>query len=69
MAVTCKSHTFTIPQWEALRDRVGEIAFNGLASAWFEAVQAASPSTPFSPKPLHTRTTGESSPESEQPSQ
>jgi hypothetical protein len=69
MAVTCKSHTFTIPQWEALRDRVGEIAFNGLAAAWFEAVQAASPSTPFSLKPLHTPETGPSSPGSAPQSQ
>jgi hypothetical protein len=69
MAVTCKSHTFTVPQWEALRDRVGEIAFNGLAAAWFEAVQAASPAVPFSLKPLHTPTIGESSPGSEPPSQ
>ena len=69
MAVTCKSHTFTVPQWEALRDRVGEIAFNGLAAAWFEAVQAASPAVPFSPKPLHIPTTGGPSPGSEQPSQ
>ena len=69
MAVTCKSHTFTVPQWEALRDRVGEIAFNGLAAAWFEAVQAASPAAPFSLKPLHIPTQDPSSPGSEPPSQ
>lgn len=69
MAVTCKSHTFTIPQWEALRDKVGEIAFNGLAAAWFEAVQAASPSTVFLAKPSRIQETDPSSPGFEPQSQ
>ena len=60
MSVTCVSHPFTVEQWESLRDRVGELAFNELGSAWFEAVQAAAPTTAFLPKALPTPVTVES---------
>lgn len=52
ISVTCVSHDFTVEQWEALRDRVGVVAFSALAQGWFEAVQAAQPSSPFSLRPL-----------------
>jgi hypothetical protein len=54
MSVTCVSHTFTVPQWEALRDRVGLLAFSALMEAWSEAVQAAKPNGPFLLKPSPT---------------
>jgi hypothetical protein len=51
MSVTCQSHSLTVAQWEALRDATGLGAFNLLAEAWAEAVQAAAPtSAPFSPR-------------------
>jgi hypothetical protein len=59
MSVTCVSHDFTLDQWQRLRERVGEVAFNQLAEGWFEAVQAASPNAPFSLRPSHTPTNGE----------
>lgn len=66
MSVTCIEHPgtqygappLTIEQWEALRDRVGAVAFNTLGQAWFEAVQAVAPAVPFSPRPLPTPATG-----------
>ena len=56
MMVTCVSptHIRTLDQWQQLRARVGEVAFSTLAQAWFEAVQAAAPSAPFSQRPSHT---------------
>jgi hypothetical protein len=54
MSVTCVSHTFTVAQWEALRDRVGLLAFAALMEAWSEAVQAAKPNGPFLLKPSPT---------------
>lgn len=60
MSVTCTSHDFTIEQWELLRDKVGNVAFANLATAWFEAVQAATPPAPFSPRPLPSLTTEDS---------
>lgn len=63
MSVTCVRHPWTdqgappmtLADWEALRASVGEVAFNALGSAWFEAVQAAAPSAPFllRPSPIH----------------
>lgn len=54
MSVTCVSHQFTVAQWEALRDRVGLLAFAALMEAWSEAVQAAKPNGPFLLKPSPT---------------
>jgi hypothetical protein len=54
MSVTCVSHTFTVAQWEALRDRVGLLSFSALMEAWSEAVQAAKPNGPFLLKPSPT---------------
>jgi|SRR6478609_5203760 len=60
MSVTCVSHPhFTLDQWQQLRARVGEGAFNALAEAWFQAVQAASPNVPFSPRPSRSPTNEE----------
>lgn len=56
MSVTCVSHTFTVAQWEALRDRVGLLAFSALMEAWSEAVQAAKPNGPFLLKPYPSPT-------------
>jgi hypothetical protein len=64
MSVTCISHPgtalgappLTVAQWEALQAKVGAAAFNTLGSAWFEAVQAVTPSVPFLPRPLPTPT-------------
>jgi len=50
------SHDFTLEQWQQLRARVGEVAFTALAEAWFQAVQAAAPTAPFSLRPSHTHT-------------
>lgn len=55
MSVTCVRHPWmdqgappmTLADWERLRASVGEVAFNALGQAWFEAVQAAAPSAPF----------------------
>jgi hypothetical protein len=55
MSVTCTSHKFTVAQWEALQAHVGLLAFGDLKNAWAEAVQAATPTVPFSLRPLHTR--------------
>ena len=52
MTVTCTSHPMTVEQWQAFRERVGDNALGTLAQAWNEAVKAALPSAPFSPKPL-----------------
>lgn len=62
MSVTCIKHPgtamgappLTVKQWEQLLDRVGQASFSTLTTAWFEAVQAAAPSVPFSQRPLHT---------------
>ena len=56
ISVTCVSHDFTLEQWQQLRARVGEVAFTALAEAWFQAVQAAAPTAPFSLRPSHTHT-------------
>ena len=56
ISVTCVSHDFTLEQWQQLRARVGEVAFTALAEAWFQAVQAATPTAPFSLRPSHTHT-------------
>lgn len=59
MSVTCVSHTFTVAQWEALRDHVGLLAFAALMEAWSEAVQAAKPNGPFLLRPSPTLTNEE----------
>lgn len=55
MSVTCTSHRLTVAQWEDLQARVGLLAFGHLKNAWAEAVQASTPTVPFSLKPLPTR--------------
>ena len=55
MSVTCTSHRLTVAQWEELQARVGLLAFGQLKNAWAEAVQAATPTVPFSLRPLPTQ--------------
>lgn len=61
MTVTCTSHRMSDEQWQAFRVAVGDVAFASLVQAWNEAVKAALPSAPFSPKPLPGQRSGQSS--------
>lgn len=54
MSMTCTSHPMTVEQWKALREKVGEAAFQSLAVAWVEATKAANPTPPFVKKLLTT---------------